>query len=504
MRRKTDLHVLVRVGTAIVGLIAVGSSLVLAQGSTGTISGVVHDSSGAVIPGVTVTAKHIESGLTRSAVSRETGRYIFQLLPVGAYEITTELPGFKQEIRRGINLVVGQEAVVNLTLEVGTVAETVTVTGEAPIVNTTLASTVGLVNESQIKDLPLNGRGFDQLMAVAPGTVNYTSNVNLNGNFFSVVGRRPEENTFTINGVEYVGANSAGQPIGPAGSSGQTLGVDAVREFNLLQHSYGAEYGKRAGGHVVTVATSGTNQLHGSVFEYLRNSALDARDFFDVANAPNPTSVAPFKRNEFGASLGGPIKKDKAFLFGNYEGFRQRLALSSVAVVPDPQFRQGLLPCYLAYPTSVASSCPDRGAFVPVPNLKQGMLPFANAFWPSANGNELVVPAGLANAGLPTGTAYAISNPKQAIREDFGLTRFDYNASSKDSFSVNYLISDGDKIDPRADTNFTQISRARSQVVALQETHVFSPTFLNSLNGGLYASLFASGNIARRADPGEP
>src|SRR5205809_2284955 len=148
MRRKTDLHILVRVGTAIVGLIALGSCLVLAQGSTGTISGVVHDSSGAVIPGVTVTAKHIESGLTRSAVSRETGGYIFQLLPVGAYEITTELPGFKQEIRRGINLVVGQEAVVNLTLEVGTVAETVTVTGEAPIVNTTLASTVGFVNDS--------------------------------------------------------------------------------------------------------------------------------------------------------------------------------------------------------------------------------------------------------------------------------------------------------------------------------------------------------------------
>src|SRR6266566_6299090 len=479
MRKITDLQALFRFGTAIVGLVALGICLVSAQGSTGTISGVVRDISGAVIPGVMVTAKHTESGLTRTALTNETGAYSVQFLPVGAYEITAELAGFKQQVRRGINLVVGQEAVVNLTLEVGTVAETVTVTGEAPIVNTTLASTVGLVNESQIKDLPLNGRGFDQLMAVAPGTVNYTSNVNLNGNFFSVVGRRPEENTFTINGVEYVGANSAGQPIGPAGSSGQTLGVDAVREFNLLQHSYGAEYGKRAGGHVVTVTSSGTNQLHGSVFEYLRNSALDARNFFD-----DRIGAPPFQRNEFGGSLGGPLKKDKAFLFGNYEGFQERLALSSVAVVPDLQFRQGLLPCYLAYPTSVASSCPDRGAFVPVPNLKQGMLPFANAFWPSANGNELVVPAGLANAGLPTGTAYAISNPKQAIREDFGLTRFDYNASSKDSFSVNYLISDGDKIDPRADTNFTQISRARSQVVALQETHVFSSTFLNSFNGG--------------------
>src|SRR5213594_5102611 len=295
MRRKRDLHILARIGTAIVGLIALGSCLAFAQGSTGAISGVVRDASGAVIPGVTVTAKHIESGLTRTAVSSETGGYNLQLLPVGAYEITTELPGFKQQVRRGINLGVGQEAVVNVTLEVGTVSETVTVTGEAPIVNTTLSSTTGLVNESQIKDLPLNGRGFDQLMAVAPGTVNYTSNVGLNGNLFSALGRRPEENTFTIDGIEYLGANSAGQPIGPAGSSGQTLGVDAVREFNLLQHSYGAEYGKRAGGHVVTVTSSGTNQLHGSVFEYLRNSALDARNFFD-----DRIGAPPFQRNEFG------------------------------------------------------------------------------------------------------------------------------------------------------------------------------------------------------------
>src|SRR5438034_3412241 len=175
MRKITDLQALVRLGTVIVGLIALGTCLVSAQGSTGTISGVVRDISGAVIPGVIVTAKHTESGLTRTALTNETGAYSVQLLPVGAYEITAELAGFKQQVRRGINLVVGQEAVVNVTLEVGTVAETITVTGEAPIVNTTLSSTSGLVNESQVKDLPLNGRGFDHLMAGAPGTINYRS-----------------------------------------------------------------------------------------------------------------------------------------------------------------------------------------------------------------------------------------------------------------------------------------------------------------------------------------
>src|SRR5438034_5904013 len=175
MRKITDLQALFRFGTAIVGLVALGTCLVSAQGSTGTISGVVRDISGAVIPGVMVTAKHTESGLTRTALTNETGAYSVQFLPVGAYEITAELAGFKQQVRRGINLVVGQEAVVNVTLEVGTVSETITVTGEAPIVNTTLSSTAGLVNASQIKDLPLNGRGFDQLMAVAAGPINYRS-----------------------------------------------------------------------------------------------------------------------------------------------------------------------------------------------------------------------------------------------------------------------------------------------------------------------------------------
>jgi Carboxypeptidase regulatory-like domain len=493
------LHVLIRWGTAIVGMSALGSCLVLAQGSTASISGVVRDATGAVIPGVMVTARHIESGLTRIAVSGENGGYTIQLLPVGAYEITTELPGFKQEVRRGINLVVGQEAVVNLTLEVGTVAESVTVTGEAPIVNTTLASTAGLVNESQIKDLPLNGRSFDQLLTLTTGTVNFTTNVNLQGNFFSVVGRRPEENTFSINGVEYIGSNSAGQPSGPYGASGQVLGVDAVREFNLLEHSYGAEYGKRAGGHVSIVTSSGTNQLHGSLFEYLRNSALDARNFFD-----DTIGAPPFKRNQFGGSLGGPLRKDKAFLFGNYEGFRQRLATSSVAFVPDAQMRQGLLPCYLAYPTTSTTACGSNpGQYVTVPNLKTGMLPYANNFWPSPNGNEVFVAPGLPNAGLPTGTAKAIGNPKQSIREDFGLTRFDYNVSNKDSFSVNYLISDGDRTNPQPDASFTQISSARSQVLSLQQTHVFSPTLLNSLTGGFtraYAPVVTAPSVSLPAN----
>src|SRR6266446_8473845 len=321
---------------ALIGWAVLGSCLALAQGFTAAVTGTVTDTSGAVLPGTMVTLRHLETGLSRAVEADLGGNYSIASLPVGEYELTAEKMGFQREVRRGINLVVAQEAVVNLTLQVGSIVQQVTVTEAAPLVNATTTSTSGLVTEQQIKELPLNGRSFDQLLTITPGTVNYTSNVGLQGNFFSVVGRRPEENKYTINGIEYLGANAAGQPSGPYGASGQVLGVDAVREFNVIQHSYGAEYGKRAGGQVTIVTDSGTNQLHGSAFEYVRNSGLDARNYLDqTTNAP------PFRRNQFGASLGGPLKKDKLFLFGNYEGFRQRLAVSSNAVVPDAQFRLG-------------------------------------------------------------------------------------------------------------------------------------------------------------------
>src|SRR5712691_6630196 len=341
----TSLHAFGKLGTAIILLIALGTCLIFAQSSTATISGVVRDTSGALVPGVSINIKHVDTGLTREAVSSESGGYNVPLLPVGPYELATTMPGFKQNVRRGINLVVGQQAIVDLTLEVGGAAELVTVTEEAPLVNTTLSSTSGLITEQQVKDLPLNGRSFDRLLELNAGVVNNSSNMGGGGGFpaFSVAGHRQETNRFLINGVDWVGGNATHQFITPSGASSQLLGVEAVREYNILEHTYGAEYGKRAGGQVSIVTSSGTNQWHGDVFEYLRNSALDAKNFFELTKGP-------FKRNQFGGALGGPLKKDKLFVFGNYEGFRQRLAQSNRAIVPDPQSRQGLLPCYLAYP----------------------------------------------------------------------------------------------------------------------------------------------------------
>ncbi len=220
----------------------------------------------------------------------------------------------------------------------------VTVEEKVPPVSVSTQETSGLVNEKQVKDLPLNGRSYDELITLNPAIVNYssqrsggtgTSNSAV-GNMFAVSGHRPQENLFLLNGIEYTGASEINNT--PGGASGQLLGVDAVREFNVVTDTYGAEYGKRPGAQVSIVTASGTNALHGSVYEFLRNSDLDARNFFDQGSIPQ------FQRNVFGAALGGPIKKDKLFVFGNYEGFRQHLGLSDVTLVPDNEARLGYVP----------------------------------------------------------------------------------------------------------------------------------------------------------------
>src|SRR5213083_2768861 len=217
-RMGVSVRVFGRFATAIVVLIALSTCLSSAQTSTATILGVVRDASGALIPGVSITVKHTESGLTRTAISSERGGYNLPLLPVGAYEITTTMPGFKQAVRTGINLVVGQEAVVDLTLEVGANTEQVTVSEEAPLVNATTSSTSGVITEQQVKDLPLNGRSFDRLLELNAGVVNNSSNMGGGGGFpaFSVAGHRQETNRFLINGVDWIGGNATHQFMTPS------------------------------------------------------------------------------------------------------------------------------------------------------------------------------------------------------------------------------------------------------------------------------------------------
>ena len=426
-----------------------------------SISGTVEDVSGSPISGATVTVKSQETGASRTAATNADGSYRVLSLPLGAQEVKAEKPGFKAALRTGIDLRIGQEAVVNLRLEVGELEQQVTVSEQASLVNTTTAPMAGLVGEQEVKDLPLNGRSFDNLITLNPGAINYSAMKSAqtstsNGNTFSVDGRRTAENLFLLNGIEYMGVSQLA--VTPGGVSGELLGIDAIREFNVLTDTYGAEYGKRAGAQVSVATQPGTNALHGSLFEFLRNSSLDARNFFDQASVP------PFRRNQFGGAVGGPLRKNRLFLFGNYEGFRQALAVSNVAVVPDSQARLGLLPN-------------TSGVYKKVANLNPAMLAYMS-FWPQANGTERLV------NGLPTGTALAYNNPRQAIREDFGNTRADYSLGSQDWLAGVYTIDDGNSLIPLSDPLFASYETLRTQVASAQETHVFSPRFLNIFNAG--------------------
>ena len=276
-----------------------------------SIKGMVTDPSGAPVPFATVTASNTETGLVRTATTDDAGRYQVIWLAVGGYEVMVAKPGFQDGVRSGVRLVVGQDATVDLTLQVSAVKTEVRVAEDAPIVNTSTRDISGLVGEQQVKDLPLNGRSYDLLLPLNPGIINFTSlktggtgiSNSTTANNFTVSGQRPQQNLFLLNGVEFTGA--AENNMQPGGTSGMLLGVDAVREFNVQRDSYGAEFGKRPGGQVVILTQSGSNQWHGTAFEFLRNNALDAPNFFDQGDAP------PFRRNQFGGSLGGPLQKTR-------------------------------------------------------------------------------------------------------------------------------------------------------------------------------------------------
>src|SRR5580658_5102381 len=306
-----------------------------AQMVGGTISGDVVDPAGAAVARAEVLIRNDETGSERKFTTAESGIFSAPSIAVGTYTVSVSRDGFAPLSRTGISLTVGQNVQLHLVLTVGNVQQTVSVVDTPAVVDISTLQVQGLIDERQVKELPLNGRSFDQLIQLNPASVSYTtqrsggvgtSNSSV-GNMYSVSGRRPQDNLFLLNGIEYTGASLIN--VTPGGTSGQLLGVDAVREFNVVSDTYGANYGKRTGAQVSIITGSGGNKLHGSVYEFLRNSALDARNYFDQAQIPE------FQRNNFGGSVGGPIKKDKLLLFANYEGYRQNLGLSDVTLVPD-------------------------------------------------------------------------------------------------------------------------------------------------------------------------
>src|SRR3989449_6147739 len=435
-----------------------------AQRVGAAIQGTVRDSTGAVIPGAMIAAIRTETNLRRTATSNETGLFSIPDLPPGKYRVQVSVPGFQTTVVENIELAVGQEFVLNAVLQVGALAEQVTVASEVPLVDSSTSQISGLVAERQVKDLPLNGRSFDNLISLNPVMVNSsamkqnTSSSSGPGNYFSVAGRRPGENIFSWNGVEYPGGTNAISST-PGGVSGQLLGIEAVREFNIVPNMDAAEFGHRAGGQVSIVTQSGTNAFHGPAYEFLRNSALDARGFFDRKARPDDPRIPPFRRNQFGGSAGGPIQKDKTFIFGNYEGVRQQWYLSKVAIVPDAQARQGLFPG-------------ANGVYQRVPDLNPTVLPYF-ALWPQPNGPS-----------LGGGAAYSYNTTPNPVNEDFGIARVDRIFPDKDTFNAAYTIDVGDNVGTGQNPFSLVNNSERAQVLSLSDTHIFSPTMVNNFTAG--------------------
>ncbi len=456
-----------------------------AQVVGGSIHGVVADSTGAVIPGANVTVRDLETGSVRKLVTDGEGRYAAPSVQVGQYEVIAAHQGFNEARRTNIQLTVGQATEVNLTLNLSSITQEVNVVDKPDTVNTSTEQTSGLVDEQQVKELPLNGRSYDQLITLTPGTVNYTaqrsgsvgtSNSSV-GSMFAVSGRRPQDNLYLLNGIEYTGASLIN--VTPGGTSGQLLGVDAVREFNVVADTYNATYGKRQGAQISIVTASGTNTLHGTAYEFLRNSFFDARNYFDQARIPN------FQRNNYGVSLGGPLKKNQLFLFGNYEGYRQNLGVTDVTLVPDNQARQGFLLNSAGVETFVG--------------VGPGVAPLFN-LWPVQNGPEL-----LDGNGHLTGIAEAFSSPKQHIREDFGTVRADANLTANDLLFGVYTVDDSTAHTPSQNPYSLIDERLLEQVLSVQEQHVFSPALLNTARVGLSrASFYFLGSIPASVQAGTP
>lgn len=428
--------------------IAWGGAQAMAQTTTARISGVINDESGAVLPGATITVTNTDTGLSRTATSDAAGRYIVLQLPPGPYRVSTTLAGFDTLVREGIQLEVGQDAALNLALRVGSVNEQVTVVGDAPLVNVTGSTVSGVVDEKRIVDLPLNGRDFTQLALVQPGVLsarNTDSTASKGyGTRISIAGSRPDQTAWLLDGTNIKGASNFGTP---GSAAGVILGVDAVREFQVLTSNFSAEFGGTTGGVVNMITKSGTNAFHGSAYWFHRNDNLDARSFFD-------RKKLEFKRNQYGFTAGGPIVPDKAFFFGNYESLRSRLGNTSIAIVPGLDARRGIIP--------------GAGGATQQVNVAPSIQPYL-ALWPTPNGSTL--------AG---GLAEYIAPSTEPIDEHYFMTRVDYTLSES-SFLFGRFTYDG-TLDTKPDEipiTSTEIS-TQPRYATLQYEKIFAPTFLGN------------------------
>jgi hypothetical protein len=428
-----------------------------AQVAGGTLSGTITDPSGAAVPNAQVVIKNSATGITRTLTTNADGFYSAANLLPGNYEIAVSATGFNTETKRGITINVGSQPVFNLILQIGTVANSVEVTTEAPTVQLTSSDISATVNATTVRELPLNGRSWTDLAALQPGVNTIQTQPSFStgadrgnrgfGQQLTISGARPQQNNYRLDGIslnDY--ANGA-----PGSVLGGNLGVDAIQEFSVLTSNYSAEYGKTSGGVVNAITRSGTNAFHGSAYEFLRNSALDAKNFFEQ----DPTlPKASFRKNQFGGAIGGPIIKNRTFFFADYEGVRQSKGIPNQNHVPSQNARNGIL-----------VSGPIAGGVDPNVAQYLGLYPTPPA-------------------SCVTDVCTLVFDAQQVVTENFVTTRVDHKFSDKDSVFGTYLFDKTPYSSPDSFGNVQLNTLSSRQIVAVEETHGFTPNFVNAVRFG--------------------
>lgn len=448
---KSKLCQFVRVTWRVLFIYAALSLPILAQTTTATVSGIVRDEKGAVLPGVKVMAENIDTGISYSGITDLEGRYRISYLPPATYDLRTNLTGFRTAAHPSLKLTIGQEINLDFSLQVGAIAEAIVIQGDTPLLDKTKPELGGLVDSKKVRDLPLNGRSYEQLALLQPGVVFYpNASKDLQfgaGTKFVVSGSRPQSNLFLLDGSDI----NDQADFTPGSAAGVVLGVETLREFKVLTHTYSAEYGRKSGGIINAVTQSGTNALQGNVFHFLRNDNLDARNFFDRQRPPE------FKRNQFGATAGGPLVRGRTFAFGGYEGLRERLGLSYVTVLPNAAAHKGCVP---------DRNQPGQLRCVGVdPHIKPylDLLPLPNG---TDNGD---------------GSANYFSSPTRATRGDNFTIRVDHQFSPQDSFFARYTFDDAKVFIPDKIPAFALDLKSRYQYLTLEERRILSNRLLNVL-----------------------
>jgi hypothetical protein len=466
---KTPLSQFLKAGASIVVTCLLSAITLYGQVAGGSISGKISDPSGAVLPGATVTVKNLLTGIVREGITTNSdGIYVVPNLAPAKYELTVKANGFEQYVVRDVEITVGAELKLDASLTIGTSDQKVEVSGTAPGVELTNSTISELVDAGTIVELPLNGRSWTDLATLQPGVVGVKTQLALPtraqhgfGTELTIAGGRPQQNNYRLNGISIADFSNAA----PGDVIGVAMGVDAIQEFSVLTSNYSAAYGRTSGGVVNAITRAGTNQFHGSAYEFLRNSALDSRGYFDK-------SLPPFKRNQFGGSLGGPIIKDHTFFFFDYEGLRQSLGLTLNDIVPSPAAVAGNL---------------AAGTVVVDPVVAR----YLKAFYPSPN-----------NGLLGNGdTGSFLITGQQIVPENYYTARIDHKFSAADSLNGAYVDDSSNTTQPD-EFNAKRIAlRTGQRVVTLEESHTFGPQLLNSARLGYTRSRGEDGDVATVFNP---